>query len=420
MLRRLVAFNLLIVLLCGLVVGLSWQINRDALDDVALKVFRAQGRAAFQLIQTARFWNALRGRVYVPLSEQMPPNPYLTTPDRDITDNLGRALTQVNPAYMTRQIAELLSGSNIELHITSLRPLNPLNRADPWEADTLRQFEQSGHLERVDRVGERYRYMSGLIIEHACMQCHEQHGYRIGDLRGGISVSVPAAQIDLLVADMREGASRTHLLAFLLLSLSAVTLFSLFYLLRAKLAASTQVQEELKELVERDVLTSVLSRRELMNRMADEVERVRRYQTPLTLIMADVDHFKRINDRYGHAYGDRVLRAVAQAMEQTLRSVDMIGRYGGEEFVMLLPNTALNDARPLAERLLQAVCRLSVATETGEVVGVTVSLGLACSQELAASVDGEVLINAADRALYRAKREGRNRACFARREDSER
>ncbi len=406
-LRRLAIFNLLIVLGCVLAVGLSWQINHKAIEAVSLKVFRAQGRAAFELIQTARHWNAAQGKVYVPVSAQTPPNPYLQTPDRDITDNLGRRLTQVNPAYMTRQISELLRDSNVQMRITSLEPINPLNRPDAWERETLQQFEARGELERVERVNGRYRYFSGLIVQHACMQCHEAQGYRVGDLRGGIGFSVPAEQVDLLVSEMQQGSNRLHAMVFVLLSLSGMVLFSLFYLVRGRLDVSVRAQAELQQLVERDELTGVLSRRALMQQLSTEMKRCGRYGQVLSLLMLDLDHFKRINDQWGHPAGDQVLKQLAHRLEQLLREVDIIGRYGGEEFTVLLPNTALLQAEQLAQRLCQAAAESRIRLPGGELIQVTLSIGVASSD--GDPLSAEALLARADEALYAAKQAGRNR-----------
>ncbi len=407
LLSRLAIINLLIVLGCGLAVGLSWQINREAIEAVSLKVFRAQGRAAFKLIQTTRHWNAVQGKVYVPVSASTPPNPYLSSADRDITDNLGRRLTQVNPAYMTRQISELLQDSDVQMRITSLAPINPVNRPDAWETETLQQFEASGQLERVDRTEGRYRYFSGLIVQHACMQCHESHGYRVGELRGGIGFSVPAEQVDLLVREMRQGSNRTHMMAFMLLSLSGGSLCSLFYLVRGRLNASVKAQAELQQLVERDELTGVLSRRALMEQLSTAMQCSCLSGQTLSLLMLDIDHFKQINDQWGHPAGDQVLKELAHALVQHLREVDIIGRYGGEEFTVLLPNTSRLQAEQLAQRLCQAAADCHIRLPGGTRIQVTLSIGVA-------SCDGdpqevETLLARADEALYIAKQAGRNR-----------
>jgi two-component system cell cycle response regulator len=137
-----------------------------------------------------------------------------------------------------------------------------------------------------------------------------------------------------------------------------------------------------------------------------EVERARRYGHPLAAILFDLDHFKEVNDHFGHAAGDRLLRAMAQEVRRALRPTDLLGRWGGEEFVVLLPETALQSAVDVAERLRYLVAGLP--WETGSL---TASFGVA---ECTATDNLGALLRRADRALYEAKRLGRNRVVPAR------
>ncbi len=166
-------------------------------------------------------------------------------------------------------------------------------------------------------------------------------------------------------------------------------------------------QERLRLHGRTDPLTGLYNRRYLEARLAEEVARARRHPMPLACMFLDVDHFKAVNDRHGHAAGDAVLRCLAERMTELLRASDVAVRYGGEEFALLLPQTAVAEAAVLAERL-----RAHLAARPVEVAGVdvpvevTVSIGVA---ELAADEDGTGLLDGADRALYRAKAGGRNR-----------
>ncbi|HET6881677.1 MAG TPA: GGDEF domain-containing protein [Pirellulales bacterium] len=155
-----------------------------------------------------------------------------------------------------------------------------------------------------------------------------------------------------------------------------------------------------------DTLTGLPNRRSLNEDLARRFDQWRRHQIPLSLLMVDVDHFKKLNDTHGHQTGDEVLRLVAQALRKTLRQMDMAARFGGEEFAILLPGTRLKDAATVAERMRAAVaadCRQCAERE----VKVTVSLGLA---SVVADETVETLIKRADDALYAAKNAGRNRA----------
>lgn len=407
--RQLLLVNLIVVLICSLVVGFSWLVNRNALEGAALSVFQAQGRAAFELIRATRHWNASTEGVYVPITPDIRPNPYLHLPDRDVTDNLGRHLTRINPAYMTRQISEVLAGKDVAMRITSLKPLNPVNTPDDWERTALARMEKTGEMERVGLVEGRYRYMAGLNIVHSCLPCHEQMGYKIGDLRGGISFSRDAKRMDPLVNGMLERVDNMHLWVWAVLVVCASVLASLTFGFWQRLVGSESVQQRLRSLVETDYLTGVLSRRELMSRLDQEVERAQRFASPLALMMIDLDHFKQVNDRFGHAQGDKVLVDVAQALQHELRKVDSIGRYGGEEFTVIVPNTESDDALNLAERLLQRVRELEIRTENGEHIQITISVGLVCNRDLSQVLTADSLLRGADQALYNAKHAGRNR-----------
>ena len=189
---RLVLAQLLLALLFG---GLLWS-ELLRVDEASMAVARERGDALFQLVETTRDWNARHGGVYVLETDEMQPNPYLVHPRRDIVTRDGQHMTMVNPAFMTRQIAELAQQSGgVRLHLTSLRPMRPANVPDAWEAEALAAFEQ-GEQERLalfERGSEPvHRYMAPLRMVESCMQCHAADGYRLGDVRGGISVTMPA------------------------------------------------------------------------------------------------------------------------------------------------------------------------------------------------------------------------------------
>ena len=154
-----------------------------------------------------------------------------------------------------------------------------------------------------------------------------------------------------------------------------------------------------------DPLTGALSRRHFLNLAEQELTRSRRYELPLMLLMLDLDHFKNINDQYGHAAGDAVLQNFVKSVSGVLRESDLIGRLGGEEFAVLLPNTAFEGGRALAQRIIESVRAHPV--DVGEAsVSYTVSIGASC---LSSETSFSSLLGKADAALYRAKKEGRDR-----------
>jgi diguanylate cyclase (GGDEF)-like protein len=164
--------------------------------------------------------------------------------------------------------------------------------------------------------------------------------------------------------------------------------------------------QEVLRLASTDPLTGVANRRSFLERAAIEIARARADLRPLSLLMVDADHFKKINDAHGHAAGDEVLRALASALTATVRPADMVARIGGEEFAILLPRTKLAEAAGLAERLRQTVARL-VVPQGEQGIRFTVSIGAA--PLLAEARDINDVLSAADAALYRAKKEGRDR-----------
>ena len=167
------------------------------------------------------------------------------------------------------------------------------------------------------------------------------------------------------------------------------------------------VEEARREAVTDD-LTALYNRRACDKRLAEEVDRAQRYGRPFSVLMVDVDHFKAVNDRYGHPGSDLVLKQVAQRLARQLRQVDVAARYGGEEFMVILPETPGEPAALVADRICRAIAAETVAMPSGDEVPVTVNIGVASFPDDADTRDG--LISAADRALYAAKHTGRNQA----------
>ncbi len=194
--------------------------------------------------------------------------------------------------------------------------------------------------------------------------------------------------------------------------------FPKFEILAAQLALQVkkvQLYETVKEISIIDGLTQVFVRRHFFERFQEELKRAVRYQFPLTVLMVDVDHFKSYNDKFGHLVGDKTLREVAQIIRENVRRVDVIGRYGGEEFVIVAPEISRSQGIDLAERIRSAVARKKFQLYDEE-AHVTVSIGVSSFPENASentpnefSEYLNLLIDRADEAMYRAKQEGRNR-----------
>ena len=168
---------------------------------------------------------------------------------------------------------------------------------------------------------------------------------------------------------------------------------------------NAQLFREVKDNSVKDALTGCFTRGHAIDVIDAELRRARRSQTPVSLIMFDLDHFKDVNDRYGHLCGDAVLSAVGKRMKEVLRGSDLKCRYGGEEFLVLLPETPLHGARRVAETLRREIAERPVPW-AGEGLTVTASFGLA--QTMPGEVNVQAVISRADQALYRAKDDGRN------------
>lgn len=170
-----------------------------------------------------------------------------------------------------------------------------------------------------------------------------------------------------------------------------------------------QAHQQMEILAMHDVITGLLNRRAIEEYAEAEFEIVSRKKKPLSVILLDIDHFKKVNDRFGHKFGDYTLQKVAKALAEDLRKYDRVGRWGGEEFILILPDSPLKDAAAIAERIRIRIAELQIHHENGDVFYVNVSLGAACTSDQFPSLTK--LIDAADQALYQAKQSGRNRVC---------
>lgn len=170
-----------------------------------------------------------------------------------------------------------------------------------------------------------------------------------------------------------------------------------------------QARIQMEALAMHDGLTGLLNRRAIEEYAEAEFNMADRKKQAMSVILLDIDHFKNVNDRFGHKFGDVVLRQVAQTLKEDLRNYDRVGRWGGEEFLLILPGTELKDAVTVAERLRSKTAAVQTSLENGETFSIHISLGTACTTGQFQSL--AKLIDAADQALYQAKQSGRNRVC---------
>jgi len=202
----------------------AWHV-RD-LENYAHTMAVLRGRLVFEMVETTRLWASQHSGVYAPVTADTPPNPYLEVPEKTIVTPSGKTLTKINPAYMTRQLGDLIAKErDMRIHLTSLKPINPGNRADDWESEALAGFERDRQ-EKISIVGAGdtavFRYMAPLEVKKPCMTCHEKQGYHIGDVRGGISVTFPATYIYGIIDPQKRGFLYIHIAAFAVFSLLAL------------------------------------------------------------------------------------------------------------------------------------------------------------------------------------------------------
>lgn len=347
-------------------------------------------------------------------------------------EELSRANTELSAevAERTRLAEELLrSKEQVELALTRRRRLNDLSRAltrtlDPEVvvADLARLAAEVFDADRCavaftsEETGLRmpppYDADGGDWSTPARLDAERQALLRaIADGKAAVVPGVPEAHV--MTVPLTVGAERLGAISFA--NRSTKPVFTEADLLLAELigqqAASAienaRLFRKVQQLAQTDTLTGVASRSHFYAVAERHLLAALRYGRPMALIMFDADHFKRVNDTYGHPAGDRVLASLAAAARRTLRAPDLICRYGGEEFLVLLPEINLTQARVVAERIRQRAAETRVHTEKGEVI-VTVSLGVAAIEE-GKEVTLDALIERADQALYAAKRAGRNR-----------
>lgn len=211
----------------------------------------------------------------------------------------------------------------------------------------------------------------------------------------GVALSMSGAPLYVVLVN--------HLMSGILVCIVA-------YIALAHLAVEDRLRASLHDAAFRDSLTGLYNRRYVFDIFRDEFKKYQRYSDPFSVMLIDADHFKQINDQYGHCGGDAALKAIADACNRSVRETDVVGRFGGEEFIILLPHTRATDAAIVAERIRHTMLESDIYWQ-GQRLDVKLSLGVA---EAGLHADGcDELIAAADRALYAAKTGGRNRTVIA-------
>lgn len=398
------AFNIsliIVLFLIGIFIGFVIRTDR-----IINEQHLTTARAHFKNIVLTRRWNANHGGVFVKKEKGVISNPYLENPDIKAID--GAVYTKKNPALMTREISEYAEKSGgFSYHITSLMPINPGNAPDNFEKIALELFEkgdQEKHSLIIENEKSTYRYMAPLYVEEACMACHAKQGYKVGNVRGGISVTFD-------VTDVRKKMA-VNRFVFIGLSITAsvILLVIIFFLILRVSRRLSDAYSTIEIMSITDELTRLYNRRHFHSRLDEEIHRARRYGHPLSLILMDIDHFKKVNDMYGHQVGDDVLIGVASIVKSNMRKVDVIARYGGEEFVAILPETDEKGAYVIAEKLRKLIKGYEFDILDEKKLNVTASFGVSSLNMLIEDIadKSQQIVKMADDALYKAKENGRN------------
>ena len=259
------------------------------------------------------------------------------------------------------------------------------------------------------------RYSDAVVMQQSCVDCHNshpdspKHDWQVGDVRGALQITQPLMTGNDLEATIRYGYLAFIVLASIGMVCLAVTIIRLRKVYGELDQTIQKRTQHLQQLAETDSLTGIANRRCFDAYLESQWQLHNRLQQPLSLIMYDLDHFKAINDQYGHSVGDQCLKTVSEQVSFLLRqgNGDLHARYGGEEFVALLPNIRHSDAMMIAERIRSVVAALAIGPVN---LQLRISLGVATLTPSDDNVADD-LLQLADRAMYQAKAKGRDRVC---------
>ncbi len=519
------------------IILIAFMVASDSMRKTSIEfqkqILLKEAQTHFSNQQNTRKWNSMYGGLYAKPLKNQDPNPFLQNNSLKVDENL--TLIKINPAWMTRQLSELSDMKEFSFRITSLDPINPDNKANKFETKALEYIAKTNETEYYELSKDgKFNYMGGLVTTKSCLPCHQHQGYTIGDLRGGISISLNTSEYDSVVADieMRMLIIRSFTLFFLLsimilihkqiasneklqnkvksrtqeiestkkllqqildgdlsflivanddaviftnktvldfFEISSVEEFNtrypsisdmfektdnkeflqkymddehwtqylkreqnnkdikviikkdganryfrphtkeiiideqrLYLIIFDDITREYQKMQKLEESASLDPLTQLFNRGKFESILSKEIDLSKTTKSPISIIFLDIDHFKKINDTYGHDVGDEVLIEIANLLKSDIRKGDFVFRWGGEEFVVTLHSANRIQASILAEKIRKSVEMHNFKSVPSQ----TISLGVAQYRD---GEDQITLLKRADEALYEAKSSGRNR-----------
>ena len=375
-------------------------------DRLMLERMHEQATDYYDLIIHAKEWNSGYGGVYVVKQGKVETNFYLRKMgiDPDVRDVWGRVYTLRNHAIMTAEISRMSEREKgAKFRMISLAPLDPANTPDNLEQRVIRGFiageREFARLEE-GQSPPAYRYIRPLYVDKSCLLCHKGQGYAIGDVIGAISISLPVSNV------LAENRISKILIILGAVATIVIVLAGIYFFTRRLAVKLDEVQSHLVLQATTDELTGVMNRRNILKRLDEEQQRAIRLRETLCIMIIDLDHFKRINDTYGHLCGDVVLKRVVAGIRDTIRTYDILGRIGGEEFLIISPGVTMEVAISLAERVRTLISELEIEHGDHKIV-VTVSAGVTTLES--GDMGVVPMMIRADRAMYLAKEQGRNR-----------
>lgn len=382
----------------------TWAVRAESEHFTETVKFKAESLANHA--QSLRRWIGGKGGVYVEVDESTTPHHKLSQiPESNINTPSGRKLTLLNSPSVLSQISPFFkSDKGDRIHLVANTPINPSNTPDQWEKIALETLDSG-----VSKVGKfvqegndrYYRLMYPIYAESKCLRCHNDYQGHTQKVIGGLSVAVDKTPYDQLTENVLQQIRKGYFSIWIL----GIAALALFDFIGARLLRRIEV------MATHDSLTQLYNRREIERHTEIECDRAGRYGNPLSAIMLDFDHFKKVNDTYGHPAGDEAIRVVADIIRKNIRKTDIAGRYGGEEFMILAPGVSLEGTKTLAERIRTKIKATPIQVEAKKTITVTASMGVSGYSNH--NKTSEALVKSADKALYQAKANGRDRICMA-------
>ena len=315
-----------------------------------IETVRLKAERLYENVQALRSWIGGHGGIYVAVDARVKPNPLLANiPERDVLTSDGRRLTLYNsPAFLRQVMTEFEAESGSRVRLVSLKPINSNNIPDTWERKGLERLSsETKKFADLTEINSHpfYRLMSPMILRKPCLRCHQYDASEVGRLIGAISISLDAGPDFAIYQQTKERLLLSHAGVWMVGTLGILLGGWRWRQLLFKLERSAVC----------DQLTGLYNRRELMAHLELEAASAERYGTGFSLIMLDIDHFKHVNDTYGHQAGDDVLKAVVKIMRDNVRAIDLLARYGGEEFIIVCPHTDIEGVSIVAEHVRHSV-----------------------------------------------------------------